>query len=422
MQHYKRWSILGLISLIMAAAGGYAWWPVADMRKRPQVPALPVPYKVEQVGFLNSNNAGRMSGTLTIPPGSGAHPAIILIPASGEVDRDGTLFEHQFYLVLADHLTRQGFAVLRSDKRGIGQSSGDFAAATSLDFASDIEAGLGYLRRRPDIDAARIGLVGHSEGGLVGAIVASRDRNVAFLVLMATNGIPAGDMLLSRIRHQMPGHDAPGKLEQELALQKAVFAALGAAGTGKESEAAVRRLYADAKARYGRPFSEDEIAAVLSPWMRTLLRIDPESMLGQVRCPVLALVAEKDQVVRPEENMPVLQRALAANSNAEVRLLSGLNHFFQTADKGVFSEVAAIDETMSPDALEAIGSWTVQQVTDKKTSAVFPAAPGGTGLCRPPDGRSAGAFLDARPFSQYNDCAIERLYRRRGPWGRHTPV
>jgi pimeloyl-ACP methyl ester carboxylesterase len=256
----------------------------------------PLPYGVQQVVF---HNAGvRLAGTLTLPRTPGPHPAIVLVPGSGEVDRDGSLFGHQFYLVLADDLTRRGFAVLRSDKRGIGQSGGDFASATSLDFAADIGAGVAFLRSRPEIDGGRIGLVGHSEGALVGSIVAARDPGIAFLVLMAGNGIPAAEMLRSRTP-----------------------------------------------------------TPPMTPWLRTLLTLDPQAPLRRLHCPVLALVGDKDRIVTADENIPALRTALSGNPKAQVQRLPGLNHFFQTARTGDFSEVATIEETISPQALALIGAW-----------------------------------------------------------------
>ena len=295
---------LACVAIVAGLAFFVPAW-TGDQPRRPQTPSAPLPYEVRQVAFDNAKAAVRLAGTLTLPRAPGRHPVIVLIPGSGEVDRDGTLFGHQFYLVLADDLTRRGFAVLRSDKRGLGGSGGKFADATSFDFASDIEAGLAFLRSRPDIDTSRIGLIGHSEGGLIGTMVAGRDPGIAFLVLMAANGIPAADMFLARTGRQLT------------------------------------------------PPSD--------PWMRTLLTIDPQSLLRQVRCPVLAMVGEKDRVVTAEENVPALERGLAGNPKAQVHRLPALNHFFQTADSGEFSEVAGIGETMSPRALELIGTWAMAQ-------------------------------------------------------------
>lgn len=292
----------GMAGLLLIAVA--AWFLVprsAAQPERPQTPVAPLPYRVQQVVFQNADV--RLAGTLTLPRTPGPHPAIVLIPGSGEVDRDGSLFGHQFYFVLADDLTRRGFAVLRGDKRGVGQSGGDFASATSLDFAADIGVGVAFLRSRPEVDGGRIGLVGHSEGALVGSIVAARDPGIAFLVLMAGNGIPAAEMLRSR------GPAPP-----------------------------------------------------MTPWLRTLLTLDPQASLRRLHCPVLALVGDKDRIVTADENIPALRTALSGNPKAQVQRLPGLNHFFQTARTGDFSEVATIAETISPQALTLIGSWTTEQV------------------------------------------------------------
>ena len=351
-------TLLRLACLAFLAA--LAWFAFVRLQPpvRPQTPMAPLPYEVRQVSF--DNTVFGLEGTLTLPRTPGPHPAIVLIPGSGEVDRDGSLFGHQFYRVLADDLTRRGFAVLRSDKRGLGHSGGNFASATSLDFAADIQAGLAWLRGRPEIDAERIGLIGHSEGGLVGSIVAAKAPGIAFLVLMAGNGIPMGEVFLSRTRRAL-AQGPVERLQQELSLQRAVVAAASAPGSEAERGAAVRTLYQAAHARYGRPYSEEEMAPFLTPWMHTLLKIDPQPLLRQVACPVLALVGDKDEVVSAGDNIPALQHALADNPRAEVHRLPGLNHFFQTAPTGALSEVAAIEETMSPRALALIGGWAVRQ-------------------------------------------------------------
>lgn len=352
MKTSRQRTLAGLVCLLLVAA--LAWAAVirpAAQPQRPQTPVAPLPYGVQEVAF--SNASARLAGTLTLPATPGPHPGIVLIPGSGEVDRDGSLFGHQFYLVLADHLTRRGFAVLRSDKRGLGKSGGDFAHATSLDFAADIRTGVAFLRSRPEIDAGRIGLVGHSEGGLIGSLVAASDPGIAFLVLMAGNGIPAREMLLSRTRRQT----APDRVDKELALQQAVLSAVMVPG----AEAAVRDLYLAAQREQGRAFSQEEAALYLSPWMRTLLALDPQAPLRRLHCPVLALVGGKDQVITAHENIPALRAALAANPRAQVRRLPGLNHFFQNAQTGDLSEVAAIEETMSPQALALISAWAARQ-------------------------------------------------------------
>ncbi|KQQ86525.1 S9 family peptidase [Massilia sp. Leaf139] len=286
--------------LLLGAIFLFAWTRPAAPPQRPQTPSAPFPYRVHEVAFANAS--ARLAGTLTVPTTPGPHPAIVLIPGSGEVDRDGALFGHQPYRVLADDLTRRGFAVLRSDKRGLGQSSGNFNNATTLDFADDIRTAVSFLRSRQEIDAGRIGLVGHSEGALIGTLVAGKDPSIAFLVLMAGNGVPMRALLQAR-----------GPQES-------------------------------------------------SPWMRTLLTLDPQAALRQVQCPVLALVGEMDRVVTASENIPALRQALAGNPRAQVERLLGLNHFFQTAQTGEMAEVTTLDETISPQVLQLIGSWASRQV------------------------------------------------------------
>ncbi|MFK3739996.1 alpha/beta hydrolase family protein [Massilia sp. TN1-12] len=365
--------VISLIAVLAIAATACVLWPrTPHGAHRPQNPALPLPYQVHEVSFGNTPVIPRLSGTLTIPATPGPHPAIVLIPGSGEVLRDGAMFGHRFYLVLADALTRRGFVVLRSDKRGLGRSGGDFATATTHDFAADIGAATAFLRKRPDIDGRRIGLVGHSEGALVGAMVAAKNPGIAFLVLMAGNGIPAGDMLLARTRHAAGADAAGDATRRELALQRAVIAAATVPATAQERETKVRKLYQDARAQYGRPYSEDDIAPFLSPWMRTLLAINPQAWLQQIRCPVLALVGDKDRVVPAPENLPALKKALAANPAAEVRLIPGVNHFFQTARSGEFAEMATIEETMSPQVMELIGAWAANQLSAKESRGETP--------------------------------------------------
>ncbi|CUI08625.1 hypothetical protein BN2497_12027 [Janthinobacterium sp. CG23_2] len=347
--------IFGAIALL---AGAIAMPLCAsDKPKRAQTPSASLPYSQAAVTFANPSGPQHLAGTLTVPPGAGPFPAIVIVPGSGQVNRDGDLFGHQFYRVLADDLTRRGFAVLRSDKRGVGESGGSFDSATTADFASDIEAGVAFLRSRKNIDPERIGLVGHSEGGIIAPMVAGKDARIAFVVMMAGNGIRGDQMLLDRTRRQrMAGKSATGT-ERELALQKAVFAALTADLPAAERESRARQLYLDAHQRDGRPWSPDELAPLLSPWMRSFLVSDPVPVLQRPRCAILALVGEKDQVVIADDNIPALTLALAGNPNAKVKRLAGLNHFFQNAGSGAFSEVAGIDETIAPSALELIGAW-----------------------------------------------------------------
>ncbi len=194
-------------------------------RRRPQNPVKPYPYREQEVAYDNKAAGIKLAATLTIPPGQGPFPAVVLIAGSGPLDRDETLMGHRPFLVLSDYLTKKGIAVLRADKRGCWKSSGNFATATTTDFAADAEAGLTYLKTRSEIDPHRIGLVGHSEGGLVAPMLAARDSDVAFIVMMAGPGVP-GDAIL--VAQTLLISEASGKshaeAEKKAAEEKEVLA------------------------------------------------------------------------------------------------------------------------------------------------------------------------------------------------------
>ena len=162
---------------------------------RPQVPKKPYPYTEEEVAYENKEAGITLAGTLTLPSGKGPSPAVLLISGSGPQDRNETIYNHHPFLVLADYLTRQGIAVLRVDDRGVGESTGDFSQATSVDFASDVLAGIEYLKTRKEINPEQIGLIGHSEGGLIAPMVAVKSPDVAFIILMAGTGLTGEEIL-----------------------------------------------------------------------------------------------------------------------------------------------------------------------------------------------------------------------------------
>jgi uncharacterized protein len=172
----------------------------ASPPRRPQTPSKPYPYREEDVTFANPAAGISLAGTLTIPPGAGPFPAVMLITGSGAQDRNESLVDHQPFLVLADHLTRKGIVVLRADDRGVGKSGGNFATATTTDFVTDVEAGVAFLRSRREVDERRLGLLGHSEGGMIAPMVANRNSAVHFIVLMAGPGVPGDEIIVEQVR------------------------------------------------------------------------------------------------------------------------------------------------------------------------------------------------------------------------------
>jgi len=326
-------------------------------RRRPQDPVRPYPYQELEVSYDNKLQGDTLAGTLTIPSGKGPFPAVLLITGSGPQDRDESLMGHRPFLVLSDWLTRNGIVVLRSDDRGVGKSTGDFAAATTADFATDAEAGVAFLKARFEVDPSKIGLIGHSEGGIIAPMVAARNHDVGFIVMMAGSGVP-GDQIL--VEQTLLISEAEGMsedvAEKNAAKEKELLALLV---KGEDSPTLQQQIREKLGGRANQPELSAQITALTSPWFRYFLSYDPATALRHVTCPVLALSGEKDLQVPPKQNLPALRKALeeAGNKKFEVDELPGLNHLFQTANTGAPSEYALIEETMSPIVLEKISTW-----------------------------------------------------------------
>jgi pimeloyl-ACP methyl ester carboxylesterase len=347
----------------------------AAVPKRPQEArdvTTPPPYLEEQVRYQNRAGGITFAGTLTLPRSAVRSPAVILISGSGPEDRDETVFGHKPFLVLADHLTRNGIAVLRVDDRGVGGSSGTTDTATSDDFAGDVLAGIAYLKGRREIDTAHIGLIGHSEGGLIAPIVATRSKDVAFIVMLAGPGLPGEQILylqaaaVNRANGATDAQVAANqrlqerifaimKTEKDLAAADAKFAALRdefvAAAPAAQKPAIAAQLNAQFK-------------SVSTPWFRYFLTYDPRPALSKLTCPVLALIGERDLQVPYAENLPAIEAALKAGGNRDVTAihLPQLNHLFQTATTGSPNEYAQIEETMAPVALKTVSDWIAKRI------------------------------------------------------------
>lgn len=346
--------------------------------KRPQEPKAPFPYRAEDVRFENAEAGIMLAGTFTVPPGAGPFPAVVLVTGSGPQNRDEELLGHKPFAVLADHLTRWGIAVLRYDDRGIGASGGNFATATTEDFAGDALAAVAFLRSRPEVAGARIGIAGHSEGGIVAPMAAVRSNEVAFLVLLAGTGLRGEEIIY--LQSALIGRAEGGEeqaIEKNLARQKAYFDVVAsepdpakAAGTLKTMMDADLAAMTDAeKASAGLTGTNtdvliaSQIEQLNSPWFRYFLSYDPLPALSRVRVPVLALNGTLDLQVPYRENLAAIEKALRDGGNDDVTIvaLEGLNHLFQTARTGSPTEYASIEETMAPRALETISNWIVEK-------------------------------------------------------------
>jgi fermentation-respiration switch protein FrsA (DUF1100 family) len=347
----------GSMPLLLERADAEALAP-----RRPQEPQPPFPYEALDVELPNPEAGIRLAGTLTIPAGDGPHPAVALLTGSGPQDRDETVFGHRPFLVLADYLTRHGIAVLRFDDRGIGASTGDFAVATTPDFASDALAAVAFLRTRPDVDPEKIGLVGHSEGAIVAPMAANGAGGIAFVVLLASTGVNGRALLVMQAKAMNRAAGLPETvIEQRAEVQESLLDVV--AGAESDSVAAERARAILAEAGLTGDAAEGQIRSLLSPWMKYFLTYDPLPELRELSIPVLALNGEKDTQVPPTENLLPVEEALREGGNPDVtaEVLPGLNHLFQTAETGVPAEYAGIEETLSPAALEKIAEWILER-------------------------------------------------------------
>jgi len=333
--------------------------------KRPQTPVKPYPYAEEEVTFDDAASHVRLAGTLTLPEGAGPFPAVVLVAGSGPNTRNEPILNHEIFLVLADHLTRHGIAVLRYDKRGTGTSTGDYAKATTQDFANDADAAAAWLRTRKDIDPAKVGLIGHSEGGLIVPMVAVADPKVDFIVMMAGPGVNGAQVLTEQGRLVFK---AAGMSDAQVAeysgLREKMIAIVQAQKDPVVAAAKMRALLvADPALKNTSPaVIEAQINAINNDWFRFFFNYDPAITLRQVRCPVLAMIGSKDLQVPPDQNLPALRAALAHNPDAEVEELPSLNHLFQTAKTGAIGEYGELEETMAPAALDLMTSWILKHV------------------------------------------------------------
>jgi pimeloyl-ACP methyl ester carboxylesterase len=321
---------------------------------RPQTPQPPFPYKEEEILIENKVAGVNLSGTLTIPNSGKPNPAVILIAGSGKNDRNGTKMGH--FLLLADYLTRRGYVVLRSDKRGVGKSTGDYAAATTEDFASDIQAAVEFLKTRPEVDARSVGLIGHSEGALIAPMVASSRKDISFLVLMGGVGLRGDELLLLQTRKLTGATGAsPDAIEEQVNQFRNYYSIIH---EKIEDTAKINRIR-----KVNPEVSDATVKMLMKPWISWFTACDPATYLKKVKCPVLAVTGSKDLQCSPEENLKGIESALKAGKNRHytTRTLPGLNHLFQTAQSGSPLEYEKIDEIIAPAALEFIAEWMGKQ-------------------------------------------------------------
>ena len=340
--------------------------------KRPQEPKPPFPYKMEEVKFTNTIDNVTLAGTLTIPEGKGKFPVVVLISGSGAHNRDEEILGHKPFLVIADHLTKNGIAVLRYDDRGTAESTGNFDEANSEDFSKDVEAAIEYLKTRKDIQKSQIGLIGHSEGGLIAPLVAARNKDVSYLISLAGPGVTGAEILLSQQKMMLT---ASGLTEEEatqrIATTKELFRIISTSESNhldRDLNDYVEKLVAlqgsEAQDMSAREYIEMQLRDISTPWMCYFIKHDPAIVLSKVKIPVLALNGAKDMQVLPKLNLPAIQKALAAGGNKRVTIKEypNLNHLFQVSTTGFPNEYFKIEQTISPEVLKDMTDWIKVQV------------------------------------------------------------
>jgi hypothetical protein len=332
--------------------------------KRPQTPAAPFPYESTDVTIESGTGTKiKLAGTLVLPTSDKKLAAVVLITGSGPQDRDETILEHKPFLVIADHLARQGIAVLRYDDRGVGKSTGDFDSAVTEDFMADAESAWKFLAQHPQIDSSKIGMLGHSEGSSVAIGVASQNPKVAFLILMAGAGWDGRKIVVEQTLEMARRQKTPAATLaalQTLMEQHSDLALRNANAAEYEQEVdkivaaflAVADVPADAEATSKAALS-GRLKQLNNAWYRDFLQRDPSKLLPQVKQPILAVWGSEDVQVPASGNRDSMQAALISTSNPLNRLeiLPGLNHLLQPCKTGMVDEYESIETTIAPLAL-----------------------------------------------------------------------
>lgn len=337
---------------------------------RTQTPEPPFPYLSEEVQYSNPRSGLKLAGTITVPKTAKSCPAVVLITGTGAQDRDETIFEHKPFAVIADFLTRNGIAVLRVDDRGVGSSEGNISSSTSLDFAGDVMAGVAFLKNREDIDSKKIGLIGHSEGGLIAPIVATKMPDIAFIVMMAGSGTVGEQILYEQAVLLAKAAGLPQfSIEQQKLTQQKIFDNVknepdSAKAIIKLRETLSNGMYDQMNGDMKKAI-DAEISKINSNWFRFFLTYNPKPTLAKVKCPVLALNGSKDLQV-PVSNLKTIIEAInsGGNMNVDTVRFASHNHLFQICETGSVSEYAQIEETIDPEVLETIKDW-IKKITVK---------------------------------------------------------
>ena len=333
---------------------------------RPQEPKPPFSYYSENVNFENTADNIKLSGTLTLPKKEGKFPVAIIISGSGPQNRDGEMFGHKPYLVLADQLTKNGIGVLRYDERGVGESQGNFETAAINEFSSDVKAAINYLKTRKEVNASKIGLIGHSIGGVIAPKVAVENGNIDFIVLMAAPGINGDKVMLSQkaALERLMGYNEMQISQSQDFVKGAYDIIVNSELDNPSLKDSLNSFYTH---KYGAMLPKEQRETIVDQITGyefvSLIKSRPSEYLEQIKCPVLAINGSKDFQILPEENLLAIKNSIEKNGNKKVKVLEleNLNHLFQESETGMLSEYSEIEQTISPVALKLITDWIREQ-------------------------------------------------------------
>lgn len=317
-------------------------------RKRPQTPAGPYPYASEEVTFTNPEDGAVLSGTLTYPSDYGCEtPVVLLVSGSGLQNRDEEIYSHKPFLVIADHLARNGIASLRYDDRSFGKSTGNAVGATTETFKKDALAGLEFLRSLDKF--SKIGLAGHSEGGTIAFLLAGEGKT-DFIISLAGTATDGATVLVEQNRKILKGNGIPESAVDDYCE---VLAKLYADPdmTDEELGKLAAGLAPDMKQNIM------SIKETKDPWVQHFISCDPGEAIMKIACPVMALNGENDVQVIADSNIPVLQELLKDNGKNMIKIYPDLNHLFQHSETGMPDEYGKIEETMSTEVLDDMTNW-----------------------------------------------------------------
>ncbi len=335
---------------------------------RPQTPIEPFPYTSTDITIKNNKQNIKLSATLTMPEGKGPFPLAILISGSGPQDRNSEIFKHKPFLIISDYLTREGIAILRYDDRGVGLSKGSFKKATSADLATDAEAVFRYGFTLDNIDKSKIGIIGHSEGGLIAPMIASKSDSVGFIVSIAGPGVPISELMLLQNLNIFKKN---GMTKEGLELTSAALPKIYAIATqDKEPKLLYDTLISEIHGFYTSLTKEDQLLlgpnkasyylvlsqGLFSTWFRYFLGFDPTPYWEKTKCPVLAISGSEDLQVDAEQNITAIQNILKKNNqkNNDFKILKGLNHLMQPCQSCTIGEYATLETTFDTSALKYI--------------------------------------------------------------------